>query len=122
MMIPNDQLLPKIEVFDFCEPDDGEKMELHLLYQGPLRSEGGSDNRPYGRARDKHELRKCFHPQLREFWKTHPQLKVQSNKYFRREEEPGGFVYHPAHDNRESREIPDGHAKSPTYGHLKIPH
>jgi hypothetical protein len=57
-------------------------MEFRLIYQGPLRSEGGSDKGPYGRAKDKHLLRKHFHSQMRELWKQNPDLKKQAETGF----------------------------------------
>jgi len=55
-------------------------MEFRLLWQGPLRSEGGSDLGPTGRAADKQVLRKHFHRQLRELWKLHPHLRRMTER------------------------------------------
>ncbi|MBN1567955.1 MAG: hypothetical protein JXA73_08905 [Acidobacteria bacterium] len=58
-------------------------MEFRLLYEGPLRAERQNYGGLTGRARDKHELRKCFHPQLKELWSQHPDLRRQTeSKYF----------------------------------------
>jgi len=46
-------------------------MEFRLTYRGPLRSASRSNSR----ADDKHAIRKQFHLQLQEYWKSHPQLK-----------------------------------------------
>lgn len=40
-------------------------MQFHLVYRGPLRSNGD--------ARHKHQIRRALHPQLKELW-THPPL------------------------------------------------
>jgi hypothetical protein len=87
--------LPRTDIFNFHEADEGEEMEFHLLYQGPLRSEGGSDLGSLGRAEDKHKLRKHFHPQLRELWNQEPYLRWQASKYCRRRpnEDRSRYVY-----------------------------
>jgi len=83
------------QVFNFHEADEGEQMEFHLLYQGKLRSEGGSNLGPQGRAKDKHFLRKYFHLQLRKLWELDPNLRSQGNEIFGREESHGGgFRYY----------------------------
>jgi hypothetical protein len=71
------------------EPDDsgGQKMEFRLIYQGPLPPEKCSDKKSasggaVGRAKDKQLLRKKFHKQLRELWRSHPDLVKQSESYF----------------------------------------
>lgn len=53
-------------------------MEFRLMYQGRLPAEG----RAGGRAREKHELRKHFHKQLKELWSQHPDLRQQSEQRF----------------------------------------
>ncbi len=69
-------------------------MEFHLLYEGPLRSEGGSNLGRQGRAEDKHRLRKYFHPQLRELWRLDPNLRSQGNDFLGRlGKRGGGFQY-----------------------------
>lgn len=46
-------------------------VEFRLLYEGQLKPSGGSNSR----AREKHEIRRAFHPQLRRLWLTYPQLR-----------------------------------------------
>jgi|WetSurMetagenome_2_1015567.scaffolds.fasta_scaffold826886_1 hypothetical protein len=71
-------------------------MEFRLLYEGPLRAEREDTYGSRGRAKDKQELRKCFHPQLRELWNMHPNLKALANNYYYREQkDSGGFHYTP---------------------------
>ena len=57
-------------------------MEFRLIYQGPLPAEKckekGAFSGPVGRAKEKHQLRKYFHLQLRELWKQHPDLRRQA--------------------------------------------
>lgn len=53
-------------------------MEFRLIYRGPLPAEGSSG----GRTREKHQLRKLFHRQLRELWNQHPDLRTQSQQRF----------------------------------------
>jgi hypothetical protein len=59
-------------------------MEFRLIYQGPLRAEKyerrEASAEGVGRAKDKHELRKVFHLQLRELWNQHPELRSQATK------------------------------------------
>lgn len=55
-------------------------MQFRLIYRGPLPS--GTSPRP----REKHQLRKIFHPQLRELWKQDPGLYDQSQQRFFRDE------------------------------------
>lgn len=45
-------------------------MQLRLTYQGSLLGA----NRTHTRAEHKHEIRKCFHGQLKRFWELHPVL------------------------------------------------
>ncbi len=72
--------LPYTKVFFDDEPEAVEiAMEFRLTHRGRLRAESCQDRAtpgPYGRANDKHELRKLFHPQLRELWKQHPDLRT----------------------------------------------
>ena len=53
-------------------------MEFRLIYRGRLPS--GTRKDP--RAREKHQLRKEFHRQLRELWKQHPDLHSQTERRF----------------------------------------
>lgn len=46
-------------------------MEFRLTYEGPLQASTG--NQP--RSRNKHQLRRVFHPQLKRLWEEHPVLK-----------------------------------------------
>lgn len=61
-------------------------MEFRLIYQGPLPAEKCQPRGPHGgtegRAKEKHQLRKHFHLQLRELWKEHPDLKHQAEQKF----------------------------------------
>ena len=45
-------------------------MEFRLTYQGPLYA--ASNNDPH--TKHKHEIRRVFHPQLRNLWKTNRNL------------------------------------------------
>jgi hypothetical protein len=61
-------------------------MEFRLIYKGTLPAAGsGGGGR---RTREKHELRKLFHKQLKELWKQHPELRRQSERQFVRQLEP----------------------------------
>jgi hypothetical protein len=76
--------LPIVDVFNFEESLEGSIMEFRLLYQGPLpaeKCESGHASGPSRRAKDKHQLRKHFHPQLRELWEQHPDLREQANSF-----------------------------------------
>jgi hypothetical protein len=53
-------------------------MQFRLIYKGRLPAEGSGGTR----AKEKQELRKHFHKQLRELWKQHPALKEQASSYF----------------------------------------
>jgi hypothetical protein len=49
-------------------------VEFRLIYKGPLpaeRLDGAGDSK---KAEEKQIIRKCFHKQLRELWKQHPDL------------------------------------------------
>lgn len=79
--------LPAISVFSYYRPEDpdftgGQRMEFHLLYQGALPVEKCKDDGTSARAKDKHFLRKHFHPQLRELWNQHPDLKAQAETLY----------------------------------------
>ena len=49
-------------------------MQLRLTYQGSLLGANGKNTR----ADHKHEIRKCFHKQLKRFWELHPVLSKLS--------------------------------------------
>jgi hypothetical protein len=52
------------------EPIEAENLvEFHLLYSGPLHSGSAESVR-----KEKHAIRKAFHPQLHRLWQTHPNL------------------------------------------------
>lgn len=78
--------LPATRVFNFYEQDEGEAMEFRLVYGGPLPPERWNDaprnERPVGRAKDKHRLRKHFHHQLRELWKQDPMLRQMAESWY----------------------------------------
>jgi len=57
-------------------------MEFRLIYEGPLPAEKCEETGKRGRAREKQELRKHFHKQLRELWRQHPDLKRQAESDF----------------------------------------
>ena len=46
-------------------------MEFRLVYQGSLPSATASNPKP----KEQQRIRKVFHHQLKEYWRTHPQLK-----------------------------------------------
>jgi hypothetical protein len=48
----------------------GPIMQFRLVYDGPLPSAGNKSKR----AKEKHEIRKYFHPQLKALWGLHPGL------------------------------------------------
>jgi len=57
-------------------------VEFRLIYRGSLPPEKWSYTDQYARAEDKHKLRKHFHPQLRELWKQHPDLRRMAKQQF----------------------------------------
>jgi len=59
-------------------------MEFRLIYRGALPS---GDAR--GAPREKHRIRKEFHPQLRELWSQDPGLHAQSKQRFLRSDVDG---------------------------------
>jgi hypothetical protein len=87
--------LPCTEVFDYYEPDEGRNMEFRLTYEGPLRAEEYKREDRAGRAKDKHELRKHFHLQLRELWKEHPDLRNMAETSFVVSTTPWNLAEHP---------------------------
>jgi hypothetical protein len=70
-------------------------MEFRLIYEGPLRAEEYKREDRAGRAKDKHELRKHFHLQLRELWEKHPDLKRLSETGFIVSTTPPNLLTHP---------------------------
>lgn len=86
----NDERLPKTVAFNYDSAQDGPTMEFRLIYHGPLPPEKWSYTQEYARAKDKHQLRKHFHRQLRELWNQHPDLRAQSHVQFVRI--PGGIA------------------------------
>lgn len=66
--------LPVSRSWDFQPfPEDVELvMEFRLVYRGPLVSATASKPRP----REKHQIRKQLHTQIRQYWLEHPHLKM----------------------------------------------
>jgi hypothetical protein len=96
--------LPITQILSFYQPEDpddsgGQRMEFRLIYQGPLSAEKckakGPSGGTEGRAKEKHQLRKHFHPQLRELWQQHPDLKRQAEHRFLVLTTPSNLVSHP---------------------------
>jgi hypothetical protein len=57
-------------IFGSREPITAEnRVEFHLLYNGPLHSAGYELQRS-----EKHSIRRSFHPQLKRLWRTTPNL------------------------------------------------
>jgi len=79
-----EEQLPKIESFNYYKAEEGATVEFRLIYQGPLPAERDDGRRESARAWDKHKLRKHFHPQLRELWQQHPDLRRQAQTKFLR--------------------------------------
>jgi hypothetical protein len=48
-------------------------VEFYLLYAGPLHSSGSANPRE-----EKHAIRKVFHSQLSQLWKSHPNLRERA--------------------------------------------
>jgi hypothetical protein len=62
-----------VEYLRYPEPPaaEGEDMEFRLTYSGALPSQQGNS-----RAKEKNEIRRVFHGQLKELWARHPVLKL----------------------------------------------
>lgn len=122
MISPPD--LPRTSVFSYYKPEEpdasgGERVEFRLIYQGPLPAEKCEDklvvgSGGYGRAKDKHRLRKHFHLQLRELWQQHPDLRMQAEQKFivhytpsNQESDPGPDVRQIQRVTRAQRDRPD---------------
>jgi len=67
--------LPRIEVFPFEKEEGVLVMDFRLYFKGHLPAETSSP-----RTKDKHRIRRYFHPQLRELWNTDPNLKEQMRR------------------------------------------
>lgn len=48
-------------------------MKFRLVYRGPLKAQGGR------KVQEKHDLRCCFRPQLRELWDHDPLTQIKSH-------------------------------------------
>jgi hypothetical protein len=88
-------------------------LEFRLIYQGSLPSEKCEDklvvgSGGYGRAKDKHRLRKHFHLQLKELWKQHPELRAQSQGEFVIQITPPNQVSPPGPNVRQIISVPSG--------------
>lgn len=63
-------------------------MEFRLIYEGSLPPEKWSYTEQYARAEHKQKVRKFLHPQLRELWSKHPDLRrLAEQKYVRASED-----------------------------------
>jgi hypothetical protein len=72
-------------------------MEFRLLYQGELPSSGNK-----GHPKEKHEIRRAFHPQLRRLWKQRQNLRLYAFQWFSRNIQRTG-VADPGPDKPELR-------------------
>src|ERR1041385_3534522 len=79
-------------------------MEFRLVYKGRLPSESRADSR----TKEKHAIRKVFHPQLRELWKQQPDLLELSQQRFFIHTTPSNLVSHPGPDVKEIIQVPHG--------------
>ena len=68
-------------------------MEFRLIYRGPLPS--GNSAKP----KDKHRLRKLFHPQLRELWRQDAGLRNQSQQSSSFGDDSGN-IYHAEYEGQ----------------------
>jgi hypothetical protein len=98
----------------------GDKMEFRLIYDGPLpaekcRDRGEAGGGAVGRAKDKHHLRKSFHPQLRELWKQDPGLHEQAERFFRIDLTPHNRISYPGPGVREIVAVMPGEPGSKRY-------
>jgi len=66
-------------------------MEFRLVYQGRLPAASAANTR----AKEKQQLRKHFHAQLRELWKEHGNLREQSEELFVKQRTPPNQVSYP---------------------------
>lgn len=55
-------------------------LQFRLTYEGPLLADTNNGKKVAGRARNKQDIRKAFHPQLRRFWDIHPVLAGEKGK------------------------------------------
>lgn len=65
----------KVVIVDdpFVDWEEG-TVQFRLTYEGPLLAETSSGAKQAARAKQKQEIRKKFHPQLRRLWGIHPGL------------------------------------------------
>lgn len=90
-------------MFNYYDPDvpdssGGSRVEFRLLNEGALPVEKCKDDGTSARAKDKHKLRKYFHPQLSELWKQHPDLREQAEALFFRYRSPSNTAGWPGPD------------------------
>ncbi len=52
-------------------------MEFRLVYRGQLPAQGSGDTR----SKEKHRIRKVFHPQLKELWQQHDVLRFRTDPH-----------------------------------------
>lgn len=58
----------------YLDPEEGERVDFRLTYQGPLFAARSNGVRDKARAPHKHDIRRVFHKQLKHLWYTHPAL------------------------------------------------
>ena len=85
-------------------------MDFRLVYRGPLASDGD--------ARQKHAIRKQFHPQLAELWKTHPLLRKQTTEDIRLYTTPSNMVSEPGPNVPQIMRAGTHHKGKPWVQHL----
>jgi hypothetical protein len=86
-------------------------MEFRLTYKGRLPAQSGGGGG--GRLREKHLIRKDFHKQLRELWRQHPDLRMQSEQRYAVFTTPSNQVSEPGPGVRQI--VPTSHPKARTW-------
>jgi len=68
--------LPQTEVYKYddwpSDPHGRREMEFRLTYKGRLPAQSQANTR----AKEKHNIRKHLHSQLKELWRTHPEMEL----------------------------------------------
>jgi hypothetical protein len=76
---PKRDAIPYTRRYVFAEASEqpGYELEFRLVYRGQLPAQGSGD----ARSKEKHRIRKAFHPQLKELWQQHDFLRFRTEPH-----------------------------------------
>jgi hypothetical protein len=75
--------LPYTQVWDYSDlmDDEGIAVEFRMTYRGPLPSHRNDDKSSAKMVAIKHRIRTALHPQIKDFWMSHPAMRSPASPF-----------------------------------------